>query len=115
MLLTASGGPFLRTGSRAAWRSVTPEQACAHPRWSMGRKISVDSATLMNKGLELIEACVLFGMPNRRQSRWSCIRRASCIRWSSTWTARCWPSSAIPDMRTPIAHALGWPERIDPV
>ena len=65
VLLTASGGPFLRTpADRLA--TVTPDQACAHPRWKMGRKISVDSATLMNKGLELIEACLLFGMEPAR-------------------------------------------------
>src|SRR5688572_12938985 len=62
VLLTASGGPFLRTPA-SALRAVTPEQACAHPRWVMGRKISVDSATLMNKGLEQIEACLLFSLP----------------------------------------------------
>ena len=67
ILLTASGGPFLRA-SREQMAVVTPDQACAHPRWRMGRKISVDSATLMNKGLELIEACVLFGMEPSRVS-----------------------------------------------
>ncbi len=65
VLLTASGGPFLRSSAQAM-ADVTPDQACAHPRWSMGRKISVDSATLMNKGLELIEACLLFGMEPAR-------------------------------------------------
>jgi 1-deoxy-D-xylulose-5-phosphate reductoisomerase len=65
VLLTASGGPFLRTPA-ADLRNVTPDQACAHPRWVMGRKISVDSATLMNKGLELIEACLLFSLPARQ-------------------------------------------------
>ena len=74
---------------------VTPEQACAHPNWVMGRKISVDSATLMNKGLEVIEAHFLFGAAGRAHRGAWCIRRASCIRWSSTSTARCWRSSAI--------------------
>ena len=69
--------------------------ACAHPNWRMGRKISVDSATLMNKGLEVIEAHLLFGAP-AADIESSCIRRASSIRWSNTSTARCWPSSAIP-------------------
>jgi 1-deoxy-D-xylulose-5-phosphate reductoisomerase len=95
LLLTASGGPF-RGWDRARLAAVTPEQACAHPNWSMGRKISVDSATLMNKGLEVIEAHWLFGLPRPSASRWWCTRRASCIRWSSTPTGRSWPSSAIP-------------------
>ena len=68
ILLTASGGPFLDT-DRARLERVTPDQACAHPNWVMGRKISVDSATLMNKGLEFIEACLLFGVTPRR-SKW---------------------------------------------
>ena len=91
ILLTASGGPFLRA-TREEMAGVTPDQACAHPRWRMGRKISVDSATLMNKGLELIEACVLFGM-DRPTSAWSYIRRASCIRWWNTWMDRSWHNS----------------------
>ena len=77
VLLTASGGPFLRTAA-ADLRNVTPDQACAHPRWVMGRKISVDSATLMNKGLELIEACLLFALPARCWRNWAiptCVRR----------------------------------------
>ena len=77
----------------------------------MGRKISVDSATLMNKGLEVIEACILFD-GTVRTSAWWYIRRASCIRWWNTWTARCWRSSATRTCARPIAHALGWPERI---
>jgi 1-deoxy-D-xylulose-5-phosphate reductoisomerase len=90
LILTASGGPFLNWSAEAAARA-TPAQACAHPRWNMGRKISVDSATLMNKGLELIEASVLFGMP-RTRSISSCTRKAWCTRWWSTRTARCWRS-----------------------
>lgn len=111
ILLTASGGPF-RTWNEEALKSVTPEQACAHPNWDMGRKISVDSATMMNKGLEVIEA------------RWLFDARPGCIQ------VVVHPQSVIhsmveyadgsilaqmgnPDMRTPIAHAMAWPERID--
>ncbi len=111
VLLTASGGPF-REMPVELLEDVTPEQACAHPNWVMGRKISVDSATMMNKGLEVIEAHWLFGVP------------AECIE------VVVHPQSVIhsmvdyvdgsviaqlgnPDMRTPIAHALAWPERID--
>lgn len=111
ILLTASGGPF-RTHSAEALQSVSPAQACAHPNWSMGQKISVDSATLMNKGLELIEACWLFNT------------RPDCIE------VHVHPESIIhsmveyvdgsvlaqlgsPDMRTPIANGLAWPERIE--
>ena len=101
--------------ARRRWpssRASRPTQACAHPRWRMGRKISVDSATMMNKGLEVIEAHWLFGVQCRARSRSSSIPRASCTRWSNTSTARCSRSSAIPDMRTPIAQALAWPERV---
>jgi 1-deoxy-D-xylulose-5-phosphate reductoisomerase len=91
--------------------AVTPEQACAHPNWVMGRKISVDSATMMNKGLEVIEAHWLFNVAPER-SRSSSIRQSVITRWSNTSTDPCWRSSAIPDMRTPIAYALGFPERI---
>ncbi len=110
VLLTASGGPFLRTPS-AALHSVTPDQACAHPRWVMGRKISVDSATLMNKGLELIEACLLFGLPAAQVE--VVVHPQSIVH---SLVEYCDGSMLAqlgnPDMRVPIAHALGWPDRI---
>ena len=111
LLLTASGGPF-RTWSQADIAKVTPEQACAHPNWSMGRKISVDSATLMNKGLELIEACWLFdATPDQIQV---VVHPQSVIHSMAAYH----DGSVIaqlgnPDMRTPIAYGLAWPERID--
>lgn len=111
LLLTASGGPF-RTWSQADIANVTPEQACAHPNWSMGRKISVDSATLMNKGLELIEACWLFdATPEQIQV---VVHPQSVIHSMAAYH----DGSVIaqlgnPDMRTPIAYGLAWPERID--
>lgn len=111
LLLTASGGPF-RTWSQADINNVTPEQACAHPNWSMGRKISVDSATLMNKGLELIEACWLFdAIPEQIQV---VVHPQSVIHSMAAYH----DGSVIaqlgnPDMRTPIAYGLAWPERID--
>jgi len=110
VLLTASGGPFLRTPVGDMER-VTPEQACAHPRWSMGRKISVDSATLMNKGLELIEACLLFGM---EPARVEVVVHPQSIEHSMVEyvDGSILAQLGNPDMRTPIAHALGWPERI---
>jgi len=107
LILTASGGPF-RGRKRADLGTITPDEACAHPKWSMGRKISVDSATLMNKGLEVIEAHHLFArrpMP----SMWWSIRKAWSIRWSIMSTARCWPSWA-----TRICAPLSpvrWPTR----
>jgi 1-deoxy-D-xylulose-5-phosphate reductoisomerase len=109
-LLTASGGPFLRT-SYDDLRNVTPEQACAHPRWVMGRKISVDSATLMNKGLELIEACLLFNLP---PSQVEVVVHPQSIVHSLVeyLDGSMLAQLGNPDMRTPIAHALGWPERI---
>jgi 1-deoxy-D-xylulose-5-phosphate reductoisomerase len=110
VLLTASGGPFLRVG-REALQGVTPEQACAHPRWVMGRKISVDSATLMNKGLELIEACLLFNLPAAKVE--VVVHPQSIVH---SLVEYCDGSMLAqlgnPDMRTPIAHALGWPDRI---
>jgi 1-deoxy-D-xylulose-5-phosphate reductoisomerase len=111
ILLTASGGPF-RTWSREAMAGATPEQAVAHPNWSMGRKISVDSATLMNKGLELIEACLLFGVaPGRVEV---VVHSQSVIHSMVEYTdGSVLAQLGNPDMRTPIAHALGWPERID--
>ncbi len=111
LLLTASGGPF-RGWSRDALAPVTPDQACAHPNWSMGRKISVDSATLMNKGLELIEACWLFdARPDQIQV---VVHPQSVIHSMAAYS----DGSVIaqlgnPDMRTPIAYGLAWPERID--
>ncbi len=110
VLLTASGGPFLRT-ARDALRGVTPDQACAHPRWVMGRKISVDSATLMNKGLELIEACLLFNLPPAQVE--VVVHPQSIVH---SLVEYCDGSMLAqlgnPDMRVPIAHALGWPQRI---
>ncbi|MDW7746312.1 1-deoxy-D-xylulose-5-phosphate reductoisomerase [Halomonas sp.] len=111
LLLTASGGPF-RGWSRDALDRVTPDQACDHPNWSMGRKISVDSATLMNKGLELIEACWLFdARPDQVQV---VVHPQSVIHSMAAYS----DGSVIaqlgnPDMRTPIAYGLAWPERID--
>jgi 1-deoxy-D-xylulose-5-phosphate reductoisomerase len=110
--LTGSGGPFLRT-PREAFADVTPEQACAHPKWVMGRKISVDSATLMNKGLEVIEASFLFGA-NRSQIE-VVIHPQSIVHSLVEYVdGSVLAQLGNPDMRTPIAHALAWPERIDP-
>jgi 1-deoxy-D-xylulose-5-phosphate reductoisomerase len=110
ILLTASGGPF-RDWSASALENVTPEQACAHPVWSMGRKISVDSATLMNKGLELIEAALLFGLPAERIE--VVIHRQSVVHSLVEYVdGSVLAQLGSPDMRTPIAHALAWPERI---
>lgn len=110
ILLTASGGPFLDS-PREALAGVTPEQACAHPNWDMGRKISVDSATMMNKGLELIEACWLFGTgPERVQV---VVHRQSVIHSLVQYIdGSVLAQLGNPDMRTPIAHALAWPERL---
>jgi 1-deoxy-D-xylulose-5-phosphate reductoisomerase len=110
ILLTASGGPF-RDSPREALASVTPEAACAHPNWVMGRKISVDSATLMNKGLELIEACFLFGMPSSQVE--ILVHPQSIVHSMVEYTdGSVLAQLGSPDMRTPIAHALAWPERI---
>ncbi|MFO7325724.1 MAG: 1-deoxy-D-xylulose-5-phosphate reductoisomerase [Pseudomonadota bacterium] len=110
ILLTASGGPF-RDWSAAAIENVTPEQACAHPTWNMGRKISVDSATLMNKGLELIEASLLFGLPAERID--VVIHRQSVVHSLVEYVdGSVLAQLGSPDMRTPIAHALAWPERM---
>ena len=110
VLLTASGGPF-RNWSLAQMHVATPDQACAHPNWSMGRKISVDSATLMNKGLELIEACWLFSLaPDRIEvvvHPQSIIHSMVQYRDGSVLA-----QMGNPDMRTPIAYGLGWPERL---
>jgi 1-deoxy-D-xylulose-5-phosphate reductoisomerase len=110
ILLTASGGPF-RDWSAAALENVTPEQACAHPVWNMGRKISVDSATLMNKGLELIEAAQLFGLPPERIE--VVIHRQSVVHSLVEYVdGSVLAQLGSPDMRTPIAHALAWPDRM---
>jgi len=111
ILLTASGGPF-RTTPAQELATVTPEQACAHPNWDMGRKISVDSATMMNKGLEVIEAHWLFGAaPEHIQV---VIHPQSVIHSMVEYVdGSVLAQLGNPDMRTPIAHALAWPERID--
>ena len=111
ILLTASGGPFRRTPIAELY-SVTPEQAVAHPKWDMGRKISVDSATMMNKGLELIEACLLFNMdPDDIQV---VIHPQSIIHSMVDYVdGSVLAQMGNPDMRTPIAHAMAWPERFD--
>jgi 1-deoxy-D-xylulose-5-phosphate reductoisomerase len=108
LVLTASGGPFR---NRKDLRDVTPDEACAHPNWVMGRKISVDSATLMNKGLEVIEASWLFGIPVDRID--VVIHPQSVIHSMVEF-----PDGSVlaqmgtPDMRTPLAYALAWPERV---
>ncbi len=111
ILLTASGGPFRDTPLERL-TSVTPEQAVAHPRWSMGRKISVDSATLMNKGLEVIEAHWLFSAPAERIE--VVIHPQSVIHSLVEYEdGSVLAQLGNPDMRTPIAHAMAWPDRID--
>ncbi|OSQ37941.1 1-deoxy-D-xylulose-5-phosphate reductoisomerase [Thalassospira mesophila] len=110
ILLTASGGPF-RTWSRDDMAGVTREQALAHPNWSMGAKISIDSATMMNKGLELIEACRLFPV---EQNRIEILVHPQSVIHSMVEYAdgSVLAQLGTPDMRTPIAYALGWPERL---
>lgn len=111
LLLTASGGPFRET-PLAALASVTPEQACAHPNWEMGRKISVDSATMMNKGLELVEACWLFAA--RPEQIQVVVHPQSVIHSLVEYVdGSVLAQMGNPDMRTPIAHALAWPDRIE--
>ena len=111
IMLTASGGPF-RTTSMSKLSNISPEQACAHPNWDMGRKISVDSATMMNKGLEVIEACWLYAMPENDVQvvihPQSVVHSLVQYRDGSVLA-----QLGNPDMRTPIAHCLAWPERID--
>jgi 1-deoxy-D-xylulose-5-phosphate reductoisomerase len=109
VILTASGGPF-RTAEAGSLAHVTPDQACAHPKWKMGRKISVDSATLMNKGLEVIEATLLFGLP---ESQVDVIVHPQSVVHSLVEYAdgSMLAQLGAPDMRTPIAQALAWPER----
>ena len=110
IILTASGGPFLDTPIESL-ATVTPEQACAHPNWDMGVKISVDSATMMNKGLEVIEACRLFGLPPDKVEvvvhPQSVLHAMVAFRDGSVLT-----QMSRPDMRVPISYALAWPERI---
>jgi 1-deoxy-D-xylulose-5-phosphate reductoisomerase len=109
VILTASGGPF-RSTSAAKMQHVTPDEACAHPKWKMGRKISVDSATLMNKGLEVIEATLLFCLP---ESQVDVVVHPQSVVHSLVEYAdgSMLAQLGAPDMRTPIAQALAWPER----
>lgn len=111
LILTASGGPFRQT-SLEALRSVTREDALAHPVWSMGSKISIDSATLMNKGLELIEAAWLFDRPSKELD--VIVHPQSVIHSMVEYVdGSVLSQMGSPDMRTPIAYALAWPERMD--
>lgn len=111
IILTASGGPF-RTREPATLAAVTPEEACKHPNWVMGRKISVDSASMMNKGLEVIEAHYLFDLPGSRID--VLIHPQSVIHSMVSYLdGSVLAQLGNPDMRTPIAHALGFPERVD--
>lgn len=110
LVLTASGGPFLDT-PLTALDAVTPDAACRHPNWDMGRKISVDSATMMNKGLEIIEACRLFGV-GPEQVR-VVVHPESIVHSLVEYRdGSVLAQLGNPDMRTPIAHALAWPDRI---
>jgi 1-deoxy-D-xylulose-5-phosphate reductoisomerase len=111
VILTASGGPF-RLTELAHLDRVTPDEACDHPRWKMGRKISVDSATLMNKGLEVIEATLLFNVP---ESQVNVVVHPQSLVHSLVEYAdgSLLAQLGAPDMRTPIAHALAWPERVN--
>ncbi|WP_237065636.1 1-deoxy-D-xylulose-5-phosphate reductoisomerase [Microbulbifer guangxiensis] len=111
ILLTGSGGPF-RKRDPEALHNVTPEEACAHPNWSMGRKISVDSATMMNKGLEFIEACYMF---HARPEQIDVVVHPQSIVHSMVQyrDGSLLAQMGNPDMRTPIAHALAFPHRID--
>jgi 1-deoxy-D-xylulose-5-phosphate reductoisomerase len=111
ILLTGSGGPF-RTTCLNELHAVTPDQACAHPNWKMGRKISVDSATMMNKGLELIEACWLFNLAPQQID--IVLHPQSIIHSMVEYIdGSVLAQMGNPDMRTPIAYGLAWPERID--
>lgn len=111
LVLTASGGPF-RDRPLADFDTITPEEACAHPNWSMGRKISVDSATMMNKGLEVIEAVRLFGVSADRIE--VLVHPESVIHSMVRFVdGAVIAELGEPDMRTPIAHALAWPDRIE--
>ncbi|OZA01750.1 MAG: 1-deoxy-D-xylulose-5-phosphate reductoisomerase, partial [Polynucleobacter sp. 24-46-87] len=109
--LTASGGPF-RDLPATSLATITPDQACAHPNWVMGRKISVDSATMMNKGLEVIEAFWLFGLPLEKIK--VLIHPQSVVHSMVRYRdGSVLAQMGQPDMRTPIAYGLAWPERID--
>ena len=111
IILTASGGPF-RTASQEAMARATPSEACAHPNWSMGAKISVDSATMMNKGLELIEARYLFGLPSSRID--VLIHPQSVVHSLVEFVdGSVLAQLGAADMRIPIAYALAWPERME--
>lgn len=111
ILLTASGGPFRNTPIDQL-QDVTPEQAIAHPNWDMGKKISVDSATMMNKGLELMEACILFAMPSEKIQ--VVIHPQSVIHSMVDYLdGTVLAQMGNPDMRIPIAHAMAWPERFE--
>ncbi len=111
IVLTASGGPFI-DWSAEQLSKATPDQACAHPKWIMGRKISVDSATLMNKGLEIIEARILFGLQASQIE--VLVHRQSLVHSLVEYLdGSMLAQLGSPDMRTPIAHALGWPDRLD--
>jgi 1-deoxy-D-xylulose-5-phosphate reductoisomerase len=109
VILTASGGPF-RGSDTATMARATPDEACAHPKWKMGRKISVDSATLMNKGLEVIEATLLFGLPETQVD--VVVHPQSVVHSLVEYAdGSMLAQLGAPDMRTPIAQALAWPER----
>ncbi len=111
ILLTASGGPFRDWGLRRPSPRATPDQACKHPNWVMGRKISVDSASLMNKGLELIEACFMFGLPPSQVEM--VVHPQSVVHSMVEYIdGSVLAQLACPDMRTPIAYGMAWPERI---
>jgi len=109
VILTASGGPF-RCADAGSLTNVTPDEACAHPKWKMGRKISVDSATLMNKGLEIIEATLLFGLPETQVD--VLVHPQSVVHSLVEYAdGSMLAQLGAPDMRTPIAQALAWPAR----
>ena len=111
ILLTASGGPFLNKQLHEL-HDVTPDEACAHPNWVMGRKISVDSATMMNKGLEVIEACLLFNLPPEQLQ--VVVHPQSVIHSMVDYVdGTVLAQMGNPDMRIPIAHALAWPDRFE--
>ena len=111
IILTASGGPF-RTLDPQQFKNVTPEQACAHPNWSMGRKISVDSATMVNKALEVIEAHYLFGMAPEKMD--VVIHPQSIVHSMVQYRdASIVAQLGLPDMRVPIAYGLSWPHRME--
>jgi 1-deoxy-D-xylulose-5-phosphate reductoisomerase len=110
IILTASGGPFLNTPAEELLQ-ITPAQACKHPNWSMGRKISVDSATMMNKGLELIEACLLFNIDIAKVQ--VLVHPQSVVHAMVSYKdGSMLAHMGYPDMRVPIAHAMAWPTRI---